>query len=161
MSVPAAGDAEHRRAVGKAPMGQHEAHIFALRSQFERHFRCHRRIFVPGVAQQARRLAAGHAAMGGDAVRAPAVFVGRLLDVRAEFGVAEVLLAGGVAANALLREEMARRVPLPVRIPPPHLCTDNGAMVAALGAEMVARGRTPSQLDLPADSSMRVELVLA
>jgi N6-L-threonylcarbamoyladenine synthase len=48
-----------------------------------------------------------------------------------------------------------------VRVPRPGLCTDNGAMVAALGAEMVARGRTPSQLDLPADSSMPVELVLA
>ena len=39
-----------------------------------------------------------------------------------------------------------------VRVPRPGLCTDNGAMVAALGAEMVARGRTPSALDLPADS---------
>ena len=38
----------------------------------------------------------------------------------------------------------------------PGLCTDNGAMVAALGAEMVARGRTPSALDLPADSSLPV-----
>ena len=34
-------------------------------------------------------------------------------------------------------------------------------MVAALGAEMVARGRAPSALDLPADSSMPVEQVLA
>ncbi len=42
----------------------------------------------------------------------------------------------------------------------PGLCTDNGAMVAALGAEMVARGRTPSALDLPADSSQPVTTVL-
>ena len=48
-----------------------------------------------------------------------------------------------------------------VRVPRPGLCTDNGAMVAALGSEMVARGRTPSAIDLPADSSMPVELVLA
>jgi N6-L-threonylcarbamoyladenine synthase len=46
-------------------------------------------------------------------------------------------------------------------VPRPGLCTDNGAMVAALGAQMVARGRTPSELDLPADSSMPVELVRA
>ena len=48
-----------------------------------------------------------------------------------------------------------------VRVPRPGLCTDNGAMVAALGAEMVSRGREPSSLDLPADSSMPVEHVLA
>ena len=42
----------------------------------------------------------------------------------------------------------------------PGLCTDNGAMVAALGAEMVARGRPPSALDLPADSSQPVTSVL-
>jgi N6-L-threonylcarbamoyladenine synthase len=41
-------------------------------------------------------------------------------------------------------------------VPRPGLCTDNGAMVAALGAELVARGATPSSLDLPADSSMPV-----
>jgi N6-L-threonylcarbamoyladenine synthase len=34
-------------------------------------------------------------------------------------------------------------------------------MVAALGAEMVERGREPSALDLPADSSMQVDRVLA
>ncbi|HWU20061.1 MAG TPA: tRNA (adenosine(37)-N6)-threonylcarbamoyltransferase complex transferase subunit TsaD, partial [Nocardioides sp.] len=48
-----------------------------------------------------------------------------------------------------------------VRVPRPGLCTDNGAMVAALGSAMVARGRTPSPLDLPADSSLPVTEVLA
>ena len=47
-----------------------------------------------------------------------------------------------------------------VRVPRPGLCTDNGAMVAALGAEMVTRGRPPSALDLPADSSLPVTSVL-
>jgi N6-L-threonylcarbamoyladenine synthase len=46
-----------------------------------------------------------------------------------------------------------------LRVPRPGLCTDNGAMVAALGAAMVARGRLHSALDLPADSSMPVTLV--
>lgn len=50
-----------------------------------------------------------------------------------EFGAAEVLLAGGVASNALLRQEMSRRLSVPVRYPPPSLCTDNAAMVAAAG----------------------------
>jgi N6-L-threonylcarbamoyladenine synthase len=41
-----------------------------------------------------------------------------------------------------------------LRTPPPKLCTDNGAMVAALGALLVEREVDPSPLDLPADSSM-------
>jgi N6-L-threonylcarbamoyladenine synthase len=45
--------------------------------------------------------------------------------------VGQVLLAGGVAANALLRETIARRSPAPVLIPEPVLCTDNAAMVAS------------------------------
>ena len=50
-----------------------------------------------------------------------------------ELGAAEVLLAGGVASNALLRQEMSCRLSVPVRYPPPSLCTDNAAMVAAAG----------------------------
>ena len=42
-----------------------------------------------------------------------------------------VLLSGGVAANGPLRRELARRSPVPISVPPPVLCTDNGAMVAA------------------------------
>jgi len=48
-----------------------------------------------------------------------------------------------------------------LRVPRPGLCTDNGAMVAALGAQLVAKGREPSALDLPADSSMPVTEVTA
>ena len=44
-----------------------------------------------------------------------------------------VLLAGGVAANELLRAEMSKRSPVPVRYPPPELCTDNAAIVASAG----------------------------
>ena len=69
-----------------------------------------------------------------------------------------------MAANSRLRvmaEERAAAKGIRVRVPRPGLCTDNGAMVAALGAEMVARGRTPSHLDLPADSSLPVTSVLA
>ena len=42
-----------------------------------------------------------------------------------------VLLGGGVAANSLLRTEAAARSPVPVIVPPPALCTDNGAMIGA------------------------------
>jgi N6-L-threonylcarbamoyladenine synthase len=57
--------------------------------------------------------------------------------------------------------ERAEAVGIRVRVPRPGLCTDNGAMVAALGAELVARGRTPSALDLPADSSQPITTVVA
>jgi N6-L-threonylcarbamoyladenine synthase len=79
-------------------------------------------------------------------------------------GIDHLLLGGGVAANSRLRvllEERAAAHGMQVRVPRPGLCTDNGAMVAALGAEMVARGRRPSPLDLPADSSLPVTSVLA
>jgi len=46
-------------------------------------------------------------------------------------GVRSLLLAGGVAANARLRELVRERAPVPVFIPPPALCTDNAAMIAA------------------------------
>ena len=74
-------------------------------------------------------------------------------------GVDHLLIGGGVAANSRLRAmavERAEAAGLRVRVPRPGLCTDNGAMVAALGAEVVARGLPPSPLDLPADSAMDV-----
>ncbi|MGY2873368.1 N6-L-threonylcarbamoyladenine synthase [Marmoricola sp. URHA0025 HA25] len=92
------------------------------------------------------------------------VLTRKAIDAAADQGIEDILIGGGVAANSRLRalaEERAARKGIRVRVPRPGLCTDNGAMVAALGAEMVARGRTPSRLDLPADSSMRVEQVLA
>jgi N6-L-threonylcarbamoyladenine synthase len=49
---------------------------------------------------------------------------------------------------------------LRLRVPRPGLCTDNGAMVAALGAQLVAYGARSSDLDLPADSAMPITEVL-
>ncbi len=81
-----------------------------------------------------------------------------------ENGVDDLLVGGGVAANTRLRamaQERCDAAGIRLRVPRPGLCTDNGAMVAALGAQMVARGRAASALDLPADSSMPVTLVQA
>ncbi len=50
-----------------------------------------------------------------------------------DHGVKQVLLVGGVAANTLLRQEMRRRIKIPVFYPPPELCTDNAVGVAAAG----------------------------
>ena len=91
------------------------------------------------------------------------VLTRKAVDAAAAEGIEDILIGGGVAANSRLRvlaEERAARRGIRVRVPRPGLCTDNGAMVAALGAEMVARGRTPSALDLPADSSLPVTSVL-
>ncbi|HHU10990.1 MAG TPA: tRNA (adenosine(37)-N6)-threonylcarbamoyltransferase complex transferase subunit TsaD [Intrasporangiaceae bacterium] len=82
---------------------------------------------------------------------------------RAE-GVEHLQIGGGVAANSRLRalaQERCDAAGIELRVPRPALCTDNGAMVAALGAQMVLRGRPPSDLGIPADSSLPVTEVLA
>ncbi|MEY9845664.1 tRNA (adenosine(37)-N6)-threonylcarbamoyltransferase complex transferase subunit TsaD [Streptacidiphilus sp. MAP5-3] len=74
-------------------------------------------------------------------------------------GVDHLMIGGGVAANSRLRamaQERCERAGITLRVPRPKLCTDNGAMVAALGAEMVRRDRRPSAFDLSADSSLPV-----
>ena len=81
-----------------------------------------------------------------------------------ENDVPDLLVGGGVAANSRLRavaQERCEAAGIRLRVPRPGLCTDNGAMVAALGAELVARGVPESALDLPADSSMPVTDVVA
>lgn len=76
-------------------------------------------------------------------------------------GIDTLVVGGGVAANSRLRALLDQRAEgLRVRIPPARLCTDNGAMVAALGAVLVERGAPPTPLGLGADSSMPVELVV-
>ncbi|MDQ3616456.1 MAG: tRNA (adenosine(37)-N6)-threonylcarbamoyltransferase complex transferase subunit TsaD [Actinomycetota bacterium] len=92
------------------------------------------------------------------------VLTRKAVDAAVGHGVDHILLGGGVAANSRLRvltEERAAAKGIRVRVPRPGLCTDNGAMVAALGSELVAQGRTASSLDLPADSSMPVTTVVA
>ena len=85
------------------------------------------------------------------------VLTAKALDACREHGVDTLVIGGGVAANSRLRvlaEERAAKLGIRVRVPRPGLCTDNGAMVAALGSHLVAAGVAPSRLDLPADSAM-------
>ncbi len=92
------------------------------------------------------------------------VLTRKALDAAVTHGIEDILIGGGVAANSRLRamaEERAAAKGIRVRVPRPGLCTDNGAMVAALGAELVARGRAASSLDLPADSSQPITTVVA
>jgi N6-L-threonylcarbamoyladenine synthase len=76
-----------------------------------------------------------------------------------ELGVSTLLIAGGVAANSRLRELAEQRcgeVGLTLRVPRPRLCTDNGAMIAAFAAQLVATGAPPSPLDVPSDPGLPV-----
>lgn len=78
------------------------------------------------------------------------------------YGVDDLVLGGGVAANSRLRalaEERCTAAGIRLRVPRPWLCTDNGAMVASLGVELVARDATPSELDIPANSALDLEVV--
>jgi N6-L-threonylcarbamoyladenine synthase len=76
-----------------------------------------------------------------------------------EHDVAALQVGGGVAANSRLRAMAQQRCDdagIQLRVPRPGLCTDNGAMVASLGAQMMLKGRPASDLSLPADSSLPV-----
>lgn len=87
------------------------------------------------------------------------VLVTKALDACAEHGVPRLLLGGGVIANRRLREVALARAAeagVAVRIPPLSLCTDNGAMIAALASELIASGRPPSRLAFGADSTLPV-----
>jgi N6-L-threonylcarbamoyladenine synthase len=77
------------------------------------------------------------------------VLVEKTCHAAEEFEAQGVFLAGGVAANELLRSEMTRRCSLPVRYPPPRLCTDNAAIIASAGYyRFVAGERAGWDLDV-------------
>jgi N6-L-threonylcarbamoyladenine synthase len=91
------------------------------------------------------------------------VLTRKAVDACRAHGVGHLIIGGGVAANSRLRalaQERCEAAGLTLRVPRPGLCTDNGAMVAALGAELAARGAPASPLDFPADSSLPVTSVL-
>jgi N6-L-threonylcarbamoyladenine synthase len=76
--------------------------------------------------------------------------------------VPRLLLGGGVIANSRLREVAnvkCAEAGIALRIPALSLCTDNGAMIAALGAQLVMAGRSPSSLDFSAESTLPVTRV--
>ena len=87
------------------------------------------------------------------------VLTAKALDACAATGSRTLVLAGGVAANGRLRELAAQRcgpAGVTLRVPPPALCTDNGAMVAALGSLVVAAGVPPSPPAFGADTGLPV-----
>ncbi|MBW4040903.1 MAG: tRNA (adenosine(37)-N6)-threonylcarbamoyltransferase complex transferase subunit TsaD [Acidobacteria bacterium] len=91
------------------------------------------------------------------------VLVAKALDACAATGVPRLLLGGGVVANRRLREVAATRANaagVRLRIPPLDLCTDNGAMIAGLGARLVEAGVAASGAGFGVDSTLPVGQVL-
>jgi N6-L-threonylcarbamoyladenine synthase len=90
------------------------------------------------------------------------VLIRKAVSACKEFDVPRLLLGGGVVANARLREvakEQCEANGIELRIPPFALCTDNGAMIAAIGAQLIMAGRAPSTLNFSAESTLPVTTV--
>lgn len=80
--------------------------------------------------------------------------VDRMLAAYERYHPKTVVIAGGVAANKRLRQELSRRLPTTITYAPMELCTDNAAMVAALGYWYAKAGRSIEPSQLAADSSL-------
>lgn len=90
------------------------------------------------------------------------VLITKALKACEERGVPRLILGGGVTANARLRQVATQRCSqagIELRIPRFSLCTDNGAMIASLGAQLVMAGREPSGNRFGAESAMEVSKV--
>ena len=83
------------------------------------------------------------------------VLVTKTVAIAKEHQTKQILLAGGVAANSLLRQRLKESSPIPVLVPEPILCTDNAAMVAAGGYYQFLAGKT-SSLDLDVVPSLKI-----
>jgi N6-L-threonylcarbamoyladenine synthase len=87
------------------------------------------------------------------------VLITKALAACRDHDVPRLLLGGGVVANARVRQlaiARAAEAGVALRIPALSLCTDNGAMIAALGAQLIMAGHGPSELTFSADSTLPV-----
>lgn len=82
--------------------------------------------------------------------------VEKLVAATREYAPKSVVIAGGVAANTELRRQLRERLPIEINFPSPALCTDNGAMIAALGYYKAQRIKPsdPRRLDVIPSISM-------
>jgi len=82
--------------------------------------------------------------------------VGKLHRAYDEYQPKTVVIAGGVAANTRFREEVTCQIPLEMHYAPIPFCTDNAAMIGAMGYWLAQAGRTVDPLTLAADPSLAV-----
>jgi N6-L-threonylcarbamoyladenine synthase len=79
-----------------------------------------------------------------------------------DFDIDTLVVAGGVAANSRisgLAAERCAEAGINLRVPRPKLCGDNGAMIAAIGAHLVAAGAKPSPIDLSTTPGLPVSTI--
>lgn len=89
------------------------------------------------------------------------VLTKKALRACADTGATTLLLGGGVSANRRLRElarERCAAAGVTLLVPPAQLCTDNGAMIAALAAQVIAAGAQPSPLSVATDPALDVAI---
>ncbi len=153
--VAAEGDAESIRfprgltAPKDLDRHRYDFSFSGLKTAVARHVETHGSAAVPDIAASFREAVAD-------------VLTRKAVDACLEYDVPRLLLGGGVAANARIRGLAAERCAengIELRVPPLSLCTDNGAMIAAIGAHLVERGIAPSSLDFAVDSTLPVEVV--
>ena len=83
------------------------------------------------------------------------VMVTKTLEAAEKWSAKGIILGGGVAANTLLRERISRTARVPALIPPPVLCTDNGAMIAGCARfQLELRGGDPPDIDVDPSLSL-------
>ena len=116
-----------------------------------------------GLKTKVQRIVRGEEGEAPDSAELAAAFqdsvvdslVTKALAAAEDNGARSIVLSGGVAANSLLRSELARRSPLPVIAPAPVLCTDNGAMIAAAAFRRLSDGER-SALSLDIEPGLRI-----
>lgn len=89
------------------------------------------------------------------------VLISKAIDACKEHSVPRLVLGGGVAANSRVRalaEQRCAERGIDLAIPPLSLCTDNGGMIAALGAELIRRGRPPSNMSVSAEPTLNASV---
>ncbi|MFD9827260.1 tRNA (adenosine(37)-N6)-threonylcarbamoyltransferase complex transferase subunit TsaD [Tsukamurella tyrosinosolvens] len=78
-----------------------------------------------------------------------------------DVGVETMVLGGGATANSRIRslaQERCDAAGIELRVPKPRLCTDNGVMIAALGAHVIDADPTPTDLGAATDPGLSVTL---